>query len=72
MLSLVGDAKADAGEGYLKEQLNRDRRKRWWLVMMVTKTWEDGMAGKHSRCLVCLEGGGNDCSLGMCLAVGRV
>lgn len=31
----------------------------------VTKT---GMAGKHSRFLVFLEGGGSECSLGMCLA----
>lgn len=28
--------------------------------MAVTKTWEDGMAGKHSRYLAFLKGGGSD------------
>lgn len=35
----------------------------------MTKTWEDGMAGKHSRYLIFLEGGGSGCSVGICLSL---
>lgn len=75
MLSLIDGAKADTGEGCLKGTAQQGQKKKVVTSLgyvAMTKTWEDGMAGKHSRYLVCLKVGGCDCSLGMCLAVGRV
>lgn len=66
MLSLLGGAEADAGEGGASSNSSQGTKGKGHVAM--TKTWEDGMAGKHSRHLIFLEGGGSDCSVGMCLS----